>query len=388
MSNKGICIQCGKEFEYKKRKDGKGYIVVKYCSTACSKQHYKENEGKNYGIGVCEYCGKEFLKEKKISGRGYKQKKFCSVECEKLHHEQVSKEKYGWGTCVVCGKKFEREKTACGGFSQTMFCSDFCKNKYADIKYPNRVNYCTYCGKRIELRSYGTKVGSYTVPKFCNNVCEKKYYSEIYGKMKCKSCGKEFLRPSYIDNRGYREYKRGWKLQYCEDCRKMLPRDTELEQMFAELLQQNDIDYDIQEFNLENSWFDFHISNFNILIDINPTYTHTCINNALIEGKYKNYHYDRVELAAKYGYIYICIWDWTNKEDIIKIIKYLMKTKYFNKKHILSMHNMPDLVYCDSHNGNILEEKYIPNEIEKHDNYYPIYTCGKYKYAEIEYIFE
>ena len=47
MVNKGICAYCGKEFDFIKREDGKGYHKTKYCSKECEKERWaKELEDK------------------------------------------------------------------------------------------------------------------------------------------------------------------------------------------------------------------------------------------------------------------------------------------------------------------------------------------------------
>lgn len=387
MINKGICAYCGKEFDFVKREDGKGYHKTKYCSKECEKERWAKELEDKYAWTNCEYCGKKFKREKKISGRGYKDRKFCSIDCENKHHRQISEEKYGWGICIVCNKKFKQNRVNSGYYSFTQFCSKECKNKYADIKYPNRIVYCAYCGKRTPLKPYGTKKGSYITVKFCNSDCEQKYYAEVYGKKKCINCGKDFNRPIYIDYRGQREYKRGFVFDYCDDCRKNIPRKTsEAEYNFSLALQENKIDYDSQEFRIEDFYYDFHITNFNILIDINPSFTHTIKPNFINIGKDKDYHYNRLETAAKHGYLYICVWDWSDITDIIKILKQVMKD---NKKYKLKSHEQPKLLYNIKDTNKLVSEKEYLDYIGK-DSYYclPVYNCGKYIYEDLDIVFD
>lgn len=391
MVSKGVCAYCGKEFDFAKREDGKGYHKVKYCSKECEKARWAKELEDKYAWATCEYCGKTFKREKKSSGRGYKEKKFCSVECENKHHRQLSEEQHGWQTCKNCGKIFKKDRVKSGYYSFTTFCSEDCKNEYADKKYPSRVAYCLYCGKRTPLKPYGNKNGSYLNVKFCNIDCEQKYYKEIYGKTKCKKCGIDFYRPTYINYRGYREYKRGFYYNYCENCRKDIPRGgmSEAEFNFALLLQQNNIEYDKQEFRLENFYYDFHIINFNILIDINPSYTHTVKETCLGKGKDKLYHYNRLETAAKQGYLYICVWDWSDVTGILQILKQLMKT---NTKYKLKSHDQPKLTYSlKDTNRTISESEYydLIKEDRKNEEYYlPVYDCGKYCYEGLDLYFD
>lgn len=384
----GICEYCGKEFAFVKRADGKGYIEKKYCCDTCMKSKHELDDKDKYGWGICEYCGKRFRREKKLSGRGYKEKKFCSVECENKHHHEVSERNYGWGECKNCGKKFKKELTKCGSYSASTFCSDLCKNEYLDIKYPYRIKYCRYCGKRIEHKIIKSNGDIYyrTEKKFCNSDCELKFNTEIYGKRKCKNCGNNFYRPTYINYKGYREYKRGFKYEYCDICRLNLPRTTEEEQKFALILQENNIEYDNNEFRIGNSYFDFHITNFNILIDVNPSFTHTIKETYFGPGKSEYYHYDRVEISANKGYLYICLWDWSNTESVINIIKEAMNRGY-NYKYKLIEHDKPYLVYYDKLNKQLYNVD-IANEYTDDYNYLPVFNCGMYKYENVPEIFD
>lgn len=390
MITKGICAYCGKEFDFIKKEDGKGYHKSKYCSKECEKAKWAKDFEDKYAWATCEYCGKKFKREKKLSGRGYKDKKFCSVECENKHHRQVSEEQYGWYKCIVCNKLFKRNRVESGYYSSTQFCSEECKNVYADIKYPTRIVYCSYCGKRTPLKHYGTKKGSYSTVKFCNADCEQKYYKEVYGKIKCKKCGADFYRPTYINYKGYREYKRGFYYSYCENCRKDIPRGmSEVELKFALLLQQNNIDYDKQEFRLKDFYYDFHITNFNILIDINPSYTHTTKETCLCSGKDKYYHYNRLETAVEFGYIYICVWDWSDLQNILYILKQLMKN---NIKYTLKDHEQPKLIYNIKDTNKIVSEteykESVKEDTKNEEHYLPVYNCGKYSYKNIDVVFD
>ena len=116
---------------------------------------------------------------------------------------------------------------------------------------------------------------------------------------------------------------------------------------FAELLDKNHISYEM-EFLLKRYRYDFHIQNTNILIEINPTFTHTCKDTGVFDRRNKYYHHYKTKFALDHNYICICVWDWINWLEIIDLIRYnnieLKKSEvklHYSKKaeHILSNNN-------------------------------------------------
>lgn len=95
---------------------------------------------------------------------------------------------------------------------------------------------------------------------------------------------------------------------------------------FAEYLK-NDFDINSEfEFHIGHNSYDLHISDSNILIEINPTYTH----NSTIGPKFANghecaptasdYHLNKTQLARENGYHCIHVFDWDSWTKIINII--------------------------------------------------------------------
>ena len=88
----------------------------------------------------------------------------------------------------------------------------------------------------------------------------------------------------------------------------------------AKKLSQNNIDYQ-REFVLNNYIYDFKINN-NILLEINPTYTHSP--DILYHNKAKpisqDYHYLKTKNALNNGFLCIHVFDWNNIDEIINNI--------------------------------------------------------------------
>ena len=82
------------------------------------------------------------------------------------------------------------------------------------------------------------------------------------------------------------------------------------------------------EFRIEDKQYDIHIVGTNILIEINPTYTHNVIGNHWNkDGLSSDYHINKTAIAAANGYRVIHIWDWDNIDKIVQLIS--PKTKIY-----------------------------------------------------------
>ena len=75
------------------------------------------------------------------------------------------------------------------------------------------------------------------------------------------------------------------------------------------------------EFTVGKYSFDFKVGN--VLLEINPTYTHnstysTTIGKMMINPKEQDYHYNKTKVAHENGYRCIHIWDWDDEDKIIQ----------------------------------------------------------------------
>lgn len=113
---------------------------------------------------------------------------------------------------------------------------------------------------------------------------------------------------------------------YCmtPECRNVSGNNSKINQTFANLLIENCFDF-TREFVLEKYSFDFKINN--ILIEINPTYTHNStigavFNNSKSQNKplFKNYHQEKSKFAKENGFRCIHIFDWDDWNKIINLL--------------------------------------------------------------------
>ena len=122
---------------------------------------------------------------------------------------------------------------------------------------------------------------------------------------------------------------------------------------FVEMFQHNGIDVheSDMEFRIENRLYDIRVPGTNILIEIDPTFTHTAEKTFKCKGLAPNYHLAKSELAKENGYQCVHVWDWDDWEKVVKLLTpkkrlyarnmsiYVLKNKdvinsFLNKNHL------------------------------------------------------
>ena len=97
---------------------------------------------------------------------------------------------------------------------------------------------------------------------------------------------------------------------------------------FAKLLESRNVTYE-REFKLVNRSYDFRISTN--LVEINPSATHNSTWGIFsTQGLDKYYHKDKSQLAENNGYRCIHVWDWDDKDRIVKLL--LPRKRIFARK--------------------------------------------------------
>lgn len=105
---------------------------------------------------------------------------------------------------------------------------------------------------------------------------------------------------------------------------------SEINKRFGKLLSDFNMSYKF-EHRINNSSYDIEIPDRNILIEIDPTYTHNVIGNHFGGGISKYYHRDKTKLAQDNGYRCIHVWDWDDWNTLMNIIAYPTRTIYARK---------------------------------------------------------
>lgn len=157
---------------------------------------------------------------------------------------------------------------------------------------------------------------------------------------------------------------------------------SRINQEFANLLKENDIQYE-QEYHIKNNSYDFKIDN--ILIEINPTYTHNSTNptwfhNSKKEPLEKNYHIEKTKLALNNGYRCIHVWDWDNIDKIIEILK--SKERVYARKCILKEVSIEDVdkFLNEYHLQNTCKGQDVRLGLYYNDELIQVMTFGKPRY--------
>lgn len=305
------CKHCGKELEetnFYRMKDSYRQ-PCKACRTIIAKEKYANITEKK-----CGKCGKIKPISEFDFSRDYGYQSYCK-ECKKSHHKQSPTYKpqtIGIKICSVCGKEkdideFSINKNARDGRSTR--CRE-CIAKYdASRTFPVQqtgTKFCPRCKRELPITDFGIARGNPTGRTYSCKSCAVDFSNEIIEKQ-CEICGQTF--------QGKRE-----KDKYCPECKKKHNTHSEPEWEIIHLLDSYNIRYEC-EYNIENKfWFDFYLPNYKLLIDVNPTYTHAAV-SSYYPAKRKYYHWDRRKSASKNGLKSICVWDWDDKEKIIRAIK-------------------------------------------------------------------
>lgn len=260
------------------------------------------NEDKKHFIRTCKLCGKQF--EAKTSN---------ATICYDKHYK----------ICKYCNEKFELKREKPERMINRVTCyKDSCEQHYIEdkIKETNNIKY----GNDYYLSTDEFKEQS-------KNTRYNKYGT--YHNMKTY---KSPMRLKEIRDKALRTIKERYNVDYAIFVNNKNPKViSNPNKKFSNELTNNNIDNEL-EFKISNYSYDIHILNTNILIEINPTYTH---NSTVIpkfsnnqHGKLldKNYHLNKTKLAEENGYRCIHIFDWDDKEKIINILK--SKNKISAKK--------------------------------------------------------
>ena len=82
--------------------------------------------------------------------------------------------------------------------------------------------------------------------------------------------------------------------------------------------------YESKEFILkkkDGSYYRYDFKYKNILIEINPWITHNSSWNLFGDPPLdQHYHYNKTKLALDNNYKCICVWDWINQEELLKLM--------------------------------------------------------------------
>lgn len=322
------CVKCGKHIKYEQYIDGV-YVISKFCNDCYPNQKFKDCKcdgcGKTFKVGrkpsklndfinrkycpecsssdrkelICPKCGSKYFVTRTPDGRHFKHKRVCD-NCSKPQTEKEC-------TCERCGKKFIVTKyDNTNSFKKIKYCSNECR-----LSIPEKYSICECCGKEFKLQR--TSDGHFIPKQYCSDKCRL----EIQ-RYKLELCKEERL--NKIKKTCQEKYGVDYPCQTENYINSNPNIISETNLKFAELLHKINIEVEF-EFHLGKYSYDFHVLNTNILIELNPTFTHTCADTGVYEPKDKYYHKNKTKYALENGFLCLCVWDWSSSKNIIEYLK-------------------------------------------------------------------
>lgn len=370
---KSNCIICGKEFEYKSNSK------KNTCSKECRKilreqtnlekygvknvsQRTKEN-GKEAKTLTCKECGKEFksfsnyqlycskecrlyktikciICNKEFKTLRTRNGKTCSDECKQKLIERTNVEKYGFKRALqndIVKKKSIQTYLDKYGVENPMLDEDI-KNKLKETNIQKRGVDNPFKSKEVQDQIKQTNLNKYGVEypmrnedilKKARKTCLEKYETEwassspqIRNRVEQTNLDKyNVTNPMKLEEIQKIQQENCMKKfgvsYYCltDNCINAQGHTiSKLNKEIASL-------FEIDEFEFRIKDRSYDLKKNNILIEINPSYTH----NSTIAPTYKGnegrlldkkYHYNKTKLAIENGYRCIHVWDWDDLDKI------------------------------------------------------------------------
>ena len=302
------CAYCWKLFHPQKR----GW---KYCSRAC-----RDNARKNREVKQCPCCGNEF----EFFPNAISPKKYCSKQCyDKMQKTLADKE------CIVCGKSFHPKRASAKYCSKECYNSDRC-NSWV----------CPTCWKKFSVRSNRTKYccRECAYKAFMNEdsicpICWKTFHAErwqIYCSKDCFWKAHSIFMKDKRDNASEEE-KKIWVENFMGDSWDIKSKTNEKYWAYLKGLWFEDISFE------HPIWWKFYdLKVWEILIELNPTYTHNStygpkFKNSIWTPKAPDYHYNKLKLARDNWYRCIMVRDWDNLTKIPYLIEENRQQLYARK---------------------------------------------------------
>lgn len=320
------CPVCG---EPVKMIDNDFSRAPKCCSTACA-HRLRQTKFKPRN---CVFCGKPFIPKSGVQ-----------LVCDDIHY----------ATCEICGKQFVRTIS----------------NQHVTTCSPE----CTQAKLRIHsLEKYGTEY-----PMQCSEV--QQHFHET---MKAKYGVEHALQVAQFQEKAKATNLDKFGVEYGCLADPCVSASTTLisnaNRKFQHLLELKGVAA-VTEKRLNRFSYDLHVPQLKLLIEINPSYTHSTAPNHW--GAYKSmyYHRDKTQLAEDNGYRCIHVWDWDDWGKVVDLIA---------PKTALSSEDMSIYRLTPEVTNQFLEENDIHRTcrgqlvsfgLVKDEQVYQVMTFGKPKY--------
>jgi hypothetical protein len=332
-----VCEECNKEFE--------GTHNQKYCKRphfrpcpVCNKLVNTPRSSLNYTDTVCSRaCAIIRQKSGNANQKIYKKCKLCDKEfLPNTNAQKICDDKH-YKICTICNKKFEinmytQYKDRCSSECSSVLRGDTMESRF---------------GVRYALQSKELKAKAEDTCEKNHGVRHPAQNPDIQAKFE-QTCIERFGVSTPFKMDDYRDksiatslIKYGTnhpmqsdmvKAKAVETCEERYGvshpiminsgddrRISKINQQFSETLTACGINNEL-EFPLYRYSYDIVLHDARILIELNPSYTHSSIPNHWSAGVKPNYHRDKSKFANTLNYRCIHIFDWDNVDKIISML--------------------------------------------------------------------
>lgn len=310
------CAVCGKEFEVNPGNPNK------CCSRECKAKLRKRTIQKQ--VKTCELCGKEFTSTSALARY-----------CEGPHYRP----------CPVCGKLVEVERGK--EYEPPKCCSAECTNKLREQtcleKYGVRIaSQAEQAREKLhdaaiasEEQRKQTSLQNWGVDNPAKHKAVRAKISATVSSEECQSRMRSTTRSRYgVDfamqsPEGLERYARTIQEKYgvpyfcmTDKCKESQGHIiSAINREFGKRLSAVGISYKF-ETRIDDKSYDIEILGKNILIEINPSYTHNEVGNHwTTKGISRDYHLAKSNVADQHGYQCIHVFDWDNLDKIVNLVK-------------------------------------------------------------------
>ena len=325
------------------------YGAEYYAQTDQFKEAFKKASREKYGTDypmqnkdVQEKCQQTSLE--RYGHRFYSQTDEC-----KSHIKEVMKEKYG-------GFTLEHQSSLRSRYEETMMSrygviapsqspeivskikannlekygvewASSSKEVRDKIKKTNLERYgveCSFGSKEVQSKSKQTCIQKYGGPNaMCSpelvELSRQRFKEVMLGKYGADCSMRVPELKEKISNVMQERYGVPWYV-LTENCRQHNYRSVSIpNQKFAEALRSLGVETTF-EYHIGHSPYDLKIVDSNVLIEIDPTFTHNCYDNIWHEPKNRESHLNKTKLADQNGYQCIHVFDWDSQESILSML--------------------------------------------------------------------
>ena len=253
-----------------------------------------------------------------------------------------------------------RERYGCDSVLESQEIQEKIKNKCREL-----------CGTEYWLGSEDRKKRNNEIVKKSQDTCV-----ELYGSTSATKSPEVKLK---ISNTVHDRYGVDWACQRKEIRGKYGSR-SKTNNIFAKLLSQYNINFE-QEYVIGSYIYDFKIGN--VLVEINPSTTHNVTWSPYGQSKInKSYHILKTLNAESNGYRLIHVWDWDDKDLIIRQLLPKSTTIYARECYIkeASKRDCDDFLRYNHLQGTCKGQTIRLGLYDKNSNLVQIMTFGKSRY--------